>query len=198
MRSTMSEANQENAEPSNPTVAFERRDVSVRGLVWFVIGLTGLIMTTILVVFGLYSRLAAERTLQTRSKFPVAESARQAARKADPAGPLPPSPRLEGVAPLPPGQQSGRMIPPEQPEQHDVGRIRPGAPKILYDSQEAELDSWRWADADHTAARIPIAEAISRLAAKPGDVLKARPGNKPPTDQPRETNSGRTAQGGPP
>jgi hypothetical protein len=166
--------------PHNPTVAFERRDVNIRGIVWFVFGLVILIGTAILTVFGVYAHLSADRERITRSQFPIAEKARQAVRKADPAGPLPPTPRLDGIVNLPPTQEPGRMFPAPPPRQTGG-------------DQDQALDSWHWANADHTVASIPIADAISRLV-KSG-ALKAKPGSKPPagdaTGQPSETNSGR-------
>jgi hypothetical protein len=182
----MAELLETGGEPRNPTVAYERRDVSVRGLVWFVIGLAILIVITLAIVFWLNWRFAAQRARQTKSDYPLADQAWKAARKADPAGALPPAPRLEGVVRLPAGREAGRTFPPGAPEQHDVGRLE-AASRAVYDVQEAQLESWSWADADHTAARIPISEAMRRLLAKPGDQLKAKPAHKPAgRDNPEE------------
>jgi hypothetical protein len=187
--------------PENPTVAFERKDVNPKGIMWFLVGLAVLIVIVLFVVFGLFVHYSAVEARQKRSDFPVAEAIRREAREADPAGLLPPAPRLEGVVTLPAAESAGRVFPPAAHEQHDVGRIHPGAAQVLYDVQEKELDSWQWADADHKAARIPVAEAMSRLLDKPGDRLKARAGSKrPDPDGPRQrprTDSGRSSEGGP-
>jgi hypothetical protein len=185
---TMSDVHNSPETPhQNPTVAFERRDVNVRAIAWFVFGLTILIAICIATVFGVYSHFNAAREQQTRSEFPLAESARQATRKADPAGALPPAPRLDGVVKLPAGQESGRMFPPG-----------PLAQKV--NSDVRDLNSWRWVDADHAAACIPITEAMNRLLANSGGALKSRPGGKPPVKdkagEASETTPGRTPHEG--
>jgi hypothetical protein len=115
-------------------------------------------------------------------------------RETDPEKLLPPSPRLDGIVPVAPGQPAGRILPAF--EQPDLWNAR-----LLYDAQERTINSWQWLDKDRTIARIPIAEAMSRLSAKPGDVLKARPGSRPPVrdeiaDQPSASNAGRGSIGG--
>jgi hypothetical protein len=201
----MSEGAQQNPaepDPRNPSVAFEPRDVNIRGIVWFAIGLAILIAVSVTAVFGIYAKFAGEQARKTRSEFPVAEAARQRAREADPAGPLPPPPRLGALRPLPPGQPAGRMFTVRRgaPGQDDEDRGRREAARVLHDAQQGRLDSWGWSDKDKTTAHIPIGEAISRLLAKPGDVLKERPGSQPvdwdAQSTPRETNSGRAMAGG--
>jgi hypothetical protein len=168
----------------NPTVAFERRDVNIRAIVWFGVGLSCLIGASLAVVYGIYWRLDAERVRATRSDFPVAEATRRRLQENDPGKLLPPAPRLDGIVPVPPGQAAGRML--------------PGA-ATFGEGQVMEPAVGQWADKDHTVARIPIGEAMSRLLAKPGDLLKARPGAKAMADasiQPNASNSGRGAGAG--
>jgi hypothetical protein len=180
-------------EQQNPTVAFERRDVNIRAIVGFAVGLSAMIGIVLLVIGVLYSRF--ENAARARKpEFPMAAAVRRNLRETDPDKLLPPPPRLDGVVPLVPGQPAGRIIPAF--EQPDVWNAR-----FFYDAQERTLNSWQWVDKDHTIARIPVAEAMSRLLAKPGDVLKARPGARPPdaneiADQPSASNSGRGSIGG--
>ena len=169
-----------NNDARNPTVAFERRDVNIRGIGWFAAGLAVLIVASLAVVYGVYCRLEGERARVTRSDFPVAEAARRRFQEKDPGKLLPPAPRLDGIVPVPLGQSAGRMLP------------IPAAP--LVDGQEKSATVGQWADKDHTVARIPIGEAIGRLLAKPADLLKSRQGAKPfaeAAQPPTASNSGR-------
>jgi hypothetical protein len=180
-------------EQQNPTVAFERRDVNIRAIVGFAIGLSAMIGIVLLVIGVLYSRF--ENAARARKpEFPMAAAIRRNLRETAPDKLLPPPPRLDGVVPVAPGQPAGRILPAF--EQPDVWNAR-----FFYDAQERILNSWQWVDKDHTIARIPIAEAMSRLSAKPGDVLKARPARTPSgrdetADQPSASNSGRGSIGG--
>jgi hypothetical protein len=180
-------------EPENPTVAFERKDVNTRAIVGFAIGLSAMIGIVLLVIGVLYSRV--ENAAGARKpEFPMAAAVRRNLRETDPEKLLPPPPRLDGVVPVEPGQPAGRILP--AVEQPDVWNAR-----YFYDAQERTLNSWQWVDKDHTIARIPIAEAITRLSAKPGDVLKARSGPRLPGaneigEQPSASNSGRGSIGG--
>jgi hypothetical protein len=180
-------------EQQNPTVAFERRDVNIRAIVGFAFGLSAMIGIVLLVIGVLYSRF--ENAARARKpEFPMAAAVRRNLRETDPGKLLPPPPRLDGVVPVAPGQPAGRILPAF--EQPDVWNAR-----FFYDAQERTLNSWQWVDKDHTIARIPIAEAMSRLLAKPGDILKAGRGPRPPGaneigDQPSASNSGRGSIGG--
>jgi hypothetical protein len=181
------------AEASNPTVAFERKDVNIRAIVIFAIALVGMVVIALVAISGLYSRLQGEAR-KAKSDFPVAEAVRRNLRETAPEKLLPPPPRLEGVVPLSPDQPAGRMIP-------SFDQAGPGNARVLYDEQEHILATWHGPDKDHPNSRIPIAEAMSRLLVKPGDILKARPGPKPTgrdesADQPSAANSGRGSIGG--
>jgi hypothetical protein len=154
--------------------------VSIRGTVWFAFGLSCLIGASLAVVYAVYWRLDAERVRATRSDFPVAEAARRRLQQNDPGKLLPPAPRLDGIVPVPPGQPAGRVL--------------PGLAATLVEDDVKNVAGWQWADKDHTIARIPIGEAMSRLLAKPGDLVKARPGAKAMADAsnpPSASNSGR-------
>jgi hypothetical protein len=169
-----------NANATNPTVAFERRDVSIRGIVWFGAGLSILIGVSLALIYGVYWHLVGDRARVTRSDFPVAEAVRRRLQERDPGELLPPAPRLDGIVSAPPGQAAGRVV--------------PGLAGTLGEGQEKDLAVWQWTDKKQSAARIPVREAMNRLLAKPGELLKARPGAKPfvgAADQPNASNSGR-------
>jgi hypothetical protein len=196
----MTEGRQENAagvhppagspnEPQNPTVAFERNDVNIRGIVAFAIGLTLMVGIALVAITGLYSRFQ-DGARKSKTEFPVAEAVRTELRETNPVELLPPRPRLDGIVLPPP---AGRVFPTS--DQADSGNAR-----ALYIKQEQILNAWHGMDKDHPNPRIPITEAMRRLIAKPGDFLKARPGPRPPnsndaTAQPNAANSGRGADG---
>jgi hypothetical protein len=185
----------------NPTVAYERADIHPRAIIWFVAALACGIAATLVALVGLFWWFYGDQERQSRSAFPVAEAARQQARESDPDRLLPPPPRLEGLEPLQTGNSRGRVFPTFSNEQHDIGRLRPGMAQTVYAQQERVLTTWQWLDSTHTVARIPIAEAIARLLAKPGDILKARTGAKPfsrgeESLQPGASSSGRVTDGG--
>jgi hypothetical protein len=173
------------AEPRNPAVAFERRDVHIGGVLWFGVFLAGLVGASLIVVYGVYWHFKGERARAIRSGFPVAEATRKRLEQTDPAKLLPPAPRLERIVPVPEQQPAGRMLP-------STLAFAPDGTNLL--------QSWGWTNEGHTAARIPVSEAISRLLAKRADVLKARPGARPMvvdrSDRPNSSNSGRGPVGG--
>lgn len=168
----------------NRTVAYERRDVNISAILWFAVGLAGLIGISMAVVYGVFWHLMAKEAQATRARFPVAEADRSQWRKTDPARLLPPAPRLESVVPVPEGQEAGRMLP---------------FPTTANSTAPEHLgDAWAWADKDHAAARIPIAEAMRRFVSHAGPMLTARPGIEPPASggRPSPMNSGRGRPGG--
>ena len=193
LRDSTAGAGGDSPSPENPTVAFERKDVHIQGIVAFGVGLAVLIGVALLVIAGYYSYLQSQAR-KVNSEFPVADAVRRDLRATDPGKLLPPAPRLDGIGPISPGQPAGRVIP--AIEQADYSTARD-----YYEKQERILESWHSADKDHPNARMPIAEAIRRLANKPGDLLKARPGSKPvpsdkTVDRPSAANSGRGWTGG--
>jgi hypothetical protein len=187
-------------EPHNPSVAYERTDVNTRAVIWFATALAVGIAVVMVAMFVLYWHYDADESRQKRSDFPVATTTREQLRASDPDKLWPPSPRLEGISPTLPDQDPGRVYPADRPADHDVGRLRPSTARTLYDEWERQLDTWQWADPDHKAARIPIGEAMRRLVAKPGDLLKSRPADGSTVDDvarpPGRSNSGRGPIGG--
>jgi hypothetical protein len=179
--------------PRNATVAFERKDVNIRAILAFAVGLMVMIGIALLVIAGLYTRFQ-DQARKAKSEFPMAEAVRRNLRETDPGKLLPPKPRLDGIVPVSPEQPAGRVLP-------SFDQAGPENARVLYDAQEQILTSWHGVDEDHPNPRIPIVEAMSRLLAKPGDILKARPGPRPTgrdetADQPSAANSGRGSIGG--
>jgi hypothetical protein len=186
-------------EPTNPTVAYERSDVNARAVVWFVTALAvGIAVVMIGLIWG-YDAFASRESRRKQPQNPVAADVRKGYAKSDPNKLLPPSPRLEGIASPTAEPSPGRVLPPDAPEEHDVGRTRLGTAAALNAAQERVLnETWEWVDKEHTAARIPIIEAMTRLLAKPGDRLKARDDGKESAEgsPPGRSNSGRSVNDG--
>jgi len=116
---------------------------------------------------------------QKKSTFPLAVEAHKHPPELQR---LPPSPRIEGFDR-------------EHPE-HSVGRNTPGTAQELIQAQEALLHKYEWTNAERTAARIPIEEAMKRLATPGG--LPARADGRPSdlySAQPSQTSSGQRPRG---
>jgi hypothetical protein len=185
-----------NGEPRNPTVAFEPKDVNVKVVVWFVTALAAGIAVVLVGLVGFYWWLYREDATKNVAASPVAREVREQARRTDPELMLPPSPRLEGIAPVSKERIPGRVRPSDELQQHDVGRYRPGSAQVLYAEQEQVLAAgWAWLDGDHKAARIPLAEARAKLLAKPGDLLKARAGRGAANRDESEARPSRNSSG---
>jgi hypothetical protein len=186
----------------NPTVAFERSDVYTRGILVFALALAAGIAAAMLVVLALFWRFHDDRSQKTNSDLPVVQDARRQFAATGPDGLLPPPPRLEGIAPITSDRLIGRLPPGENQPSSDIGRIVPGTAQRYYASQEILLrETWEWTDKNHTAARLPVDVAMSRLLAKPGAGLKARNEDRTadePAAQPSRSNSGRTSEGAKP
>jgi hypothetical protein len=175
----MSERPADQGELRNPDVRREETDVDTKAIMSFVAALAAGIVVVMLAMWGLFLRFWHEEEEKKKSTYPLAIREREQSPLEDR---LPPSPRIEGL-----GQT--------KPE-HSVGRINSGTAQVLIQAQEAELNSYGWANAERTVARIPIEEAIERLA-KP-DALLARKEGRPVDrylSEPSETSSGRRARG---
>jgi hypothetical protein len=180
-------------EPRNPTVAFEPTDVNTPGVVWFITALAVALVTVMVAMVGFYGYFFDRESQKKASQYPVAANTREHIRKTDPDKLLPPSPRLEGIAPVSRDDIPGRVRPIDEKQEHDVGRFRLGAARTLYEEWERTLnDTWEWVDDKHTAGRIPVSEAMDLLLKKPGNYLKARgEDRRDDTHPPSRTGSGR-------
>jgi hypothetical protein len=175
----MSESSAEPGGPHHPSVRHERTDVDTKAIMAFVAALGVGIVIVMAAMWGMIVLFSNSEDAKKRSTYPLVVQERQQTTAEER---LPPPPRAEGLGPT-------------QPE-HSAGRRSPGTAAELVDAQEALLHEYAWANADHTAARIPIDEAIKRLA-KPG-ALPARSDGRPIDrflDEPSQTSSGQRTRG---
>jgi hypothetical protein len=151
-----------NGEPHNPDVRHERTDVNTRSVLWFAAALAASIVVVMVILWVQFRALHSAELREKRPQFLLAA-------KADT---VPPAPRLEGV---------GLTGAPE----HSVGRHKPGAAAVQIRQEEQTLQTYGWVEAGKVA-RIPIAEAMKRLAES--GKLPSRKGDKAGAG--REKNEG--------
>lgn len=166
----MSESPADHGGLHRPDVRRERTDVDTKAIMTFVAGLAGGIAIVMLALWGLFNLFSRQEQVQKKSAYPLAAREREETSIADR---LPPPPRLEGL-----------------------GREAATTAWALIEAQEATLQRYEWANAEKTAARIPIDEAIKRLG-KPG-ALPARNDGRPVDEflaEPSETSSGQRPRG---
>jgi hypothetical protein len=183
---------QVNGEPRNPDVHFEHTDVNSRAVIWFVVGLAAGLAVVMLILWGLFNLFMRSEEARKKSTFPMAVEERKQLQLEQR---LPPHPRLEGLGPVGPDREVGRMPSTDIQPQSDVGRIRPSGAAVLYREQDARLATYGWVDEkDKKTAHVPIEVAIRMLAGK----LPARKGEDVPKEQgpPSQTNSGRPSAEG--
>jgi hypothetical protein len=178
--------------PRNPDVAYERTDVDSRAVIWFVVALAVALAVTMLILWGMFRLFMGTEEVRKKSTFPMAVETR---RQLLPEQRLPPQPRLEGLGPIDPDENIGRMRTTDIAPEQDVGRFRLGGAAALYREQDAQLSSYGWVDgSEKKMAHIPVDEAIARLA----DKLPARKGEDVPKDSgpPSRSSSGRVPREG--
>lgn len=154
-------------EPRNNSVSYERSDVDIRSVMWFVTALAVGIAVVMVFLVVLYSRLDVSLEEQ-RAASGAANPQREVMLRKSREHLLPPQPRLEGLGKLPVGQE--------------IGRIQPEPPHFPYDPKHDDVNEWHWADASHSAACIPIGEAMTKMLQKPEAYFKARNEAKPSSD----------------
>jgi hypothetical protein len=183
---------QVDGQPRNPDVAYEHTDVDSRVVIWFVAGLAIALAVILLVLWGMFRHFLGAEDARKKSTLPMAVETRG---QLLPDQNLPPKPRLEGLGEIGPDRNIGRMRTTDISPQHDVGRFRPGGSDVLDQEQDAILSSYGWVDGNEKkVARIPIEEAIARLA----DKLPARKGDgvRNDTGPPSRSSSGRVPREG--
>jgi len=161
----------------NPDVRHERTDVDTRAVLSFVVALAAGIGVAMGVLWGVFWLFFGVEASQKRSSYPLLVEQRE---RETPAQRLPPSPRLEGVGGTGP--------------EHSVGRNKPGAAVVQAQAEAVALSSYAWRDGEK-AARIPIRDAMTRLAGK----LPARQDARPAREffeEPSRSSSGRRSRGG--
>jgi len=179
----MSELHDPPSEQHTPDVRYEKTDVNTRAVIGFALGLAAWLGLVIVVLWYGFLYLFHRENRIKESQFPVAEAYRQRTTEDQ---------RLPKTGPIIEG------FPQERP-QHTLGRFGVPSAQELLTADEAWLAGYGWMDADHTVARIPIAEAMQRVVGK----LPAR-SDKPPVVRdgadslPTSSSSGRRTPGGPP
>ena len=123
--------------PSRPSPGHEISDVSVRAVVWFVVGLILAGGALHLLSHGLFVTLLAYETRANQSTFPLADEER---------GESPNNPGLEGIKKMQARSEAGRPSPYVHPED-------------LEPSKQPALNEFAWVDRNKGIVRIPIDQA---------------------------------------
>ena len=123
--------------PSRPSPGHEISDVSVRAVVWFVVGLIVGGGALHLLSHGLFVSLLAYETRANQSTFPLADEER---------GESPSEPGLEGIKKMQARSEAGRPSPYVHPED-------------LEPSKQPALNEFAWVDKNKGIVRIPIDQA---------------------------------------
>jgi hypothetical protein len=173
----------EQHEPRNEDVRYEHSDVNSKAAIGFAAALAVWLAVVIGLLWGMFLFLYHGETGRKRSEFPIAEQRRQGTT---------PDQRLPGAGPIVEG------FPFEKPV-HSLGRYQQSTAQARAAEEEAWLAAYHWADAKHTIAQIPIAEAMKRLLGKL-PVRKDAPQNPRSETEglPTVSSSGRMPAGGPP
>jgi len=125
------------SEPTNPSVAYEPKDVNA-GMVWrFLIALLLTVLGAQVVVWGVYRVFSTRETRNEQAPWPLRAAETRI---------LPPEPRLQGAP--------GHDIQPQE----ELKEMRAG--------EDAILNSYGWVDEKAGIARIPINEAMKVLLVK--------------------------------
>jgi hypothetical protein len=167
----------------NLDVRYEKTDVNARAVLGFALGLAVWLALVIVVLwYGFLYLLHSENRIK-ESQFPIAEEYRERTTEDQ---------RLPKTGPIIEG------FPGDRP-QHTLGRFGLPSAQERINADEAWLAGYGWMDADHSIARIPIAEAMRRIVGK----LPARSENPPVARDgadslPTSSSSGRRTPGGPP
>jgi hypothetical protein len=146
-------------EPSNPEVRHEPSDVSVRGVLLFAVGMIVFGVVVQVVIAVMFNVLAAREEARKASSFPLAS----------PRSELPPTPRLEGIEPMPSPVPGG-----------------------------GDPDAPAWVDEKAGLVRMPVSKAIDRaleegwLTVRKGAVRW----HSRVADMPSDASSGRRTWGG--
>jgi hypothetical protein len=169
-------------EPHNADVRYEKTDVNTRAVLGFGLGLAVWLALVIVVLWYGFLYLFHSENRTKESQFPIAEEYRERTTEDQ---------RLPKMGPIIEG------FPKDRP-QHTLGRFGLPSAQERLAADEAWLSGYGWADADHTIARIPIAEAMQRIVGK----LPARSDVLPTVRDgveslPTSSSSGRKIPGGP-
>ncbi|MFL5243444.1 MAG: hypothetical protein ACJ8FY_15165 [Gemmataceae bacterium] len=135
---------------SHPNAGHERSDISVRAVVWFVIGLALSGGALHLLSHSLFVYLQNFETRTKASSFPLADEER---------GRPPSEHELEGIKKMEARTEAGRAGPYVSPED-------------LQPSNQPALNTFEWVDKEKGIVRIPIVRAMRTVLEK--NLLPAR------------------------
>lgn len=143
--------NHEQHEPTNPDVRFEHSDVNTNAAIGFAVALAVGLAVIMAAVWGLFVLFEDREIARKQSMYPSPDSV---AGKSRIDRPPTMTPWIEG-------------IPAGKPE-YTFGHFGPASALTRQQIDDATLAKYEWLNAEHTAARIPIQEAMKRLAAQSG------------------------------
>jgi hypothetical protein len=153
---------------SNPDITHEVSDVNTRGILWFVLFLAGLIIVSLLLLRGMFNLFESWARTAEGERPVMARTAEER---------LPPEPRLQGA----PGYTvEGQNLELKEPQAEW---------KVVQRKWEEELTSYGLVDRDQKIARMPIDEAIKKVARDGIQPVKTQNSNQQPQPQPVQTPS---------
>lgn len=146
-------------EPTNPNVRYEHTDVNSGAAIGFAVALGVGLAIIMGAVWGMFLLFENKETARKQSLYPSPDILQSSA----PGQEKPPTmtPWIEG-------------IPAGKPE-YTFGRFGPASAIVKLRADDAVLTSYEWLNAERTVARIPIFEAMKRLAADSADTGGRKP-----------------------
>ena len=159
---------------TNPDVAHEHSDVSVRPLLWFVAGLTAFTAAMALAMYLMFQFFQQREQAAELRPSPLARQGQDR---------LPPEPRLQLAPGFEVRTEDGRRIPLTYDTEAPIERSP--QPQSEYwqvrDEWDRKLRGYGWVDQGAGTVRVPIDEAIRRYAER--QKTKQGAGQAPPAGQ---------------
>lgn len=137
------------ANPTNPTVTFERLDVNINSIVYFGIGLSAAVVFCWFVIWGTFVAFDASFAREKQSPFPLAKAERDR---------LPNGPRLEQVQKI----ADKVMTPYSADVSADAFKVEQAK------SQAPDLLTYGWVDEKDGVVHVPIDVAVRLVARRYG------------------------------
>ena len=171
----------------NPDVTHEASDVSVAGVVKFVIGLSVLGIVVFVLMWGMFRFMYAQETEKEPDPGPMAMSPQER---------LPPAPRLQAAPGFGVKLEDGQWVPLEKREPEAEYRV-------LREQWAGDLSCWeRGAEKTHLTACVPIDQAMEKVVGLPSrvkEISEEGPGWRAEDygiDPPTAASSGRVTERG--
>ncbi|MDQ3805524.1 MAG: hypothetical protein M3416_17055 [Acidobacteriota bacterium] len=142
---------------TNPDVAHEHSDVSVRPLLWFVFGLT---VFTAAMALAMYLMFLFFQQREEAAELRPSPLARQGEDR------LPPEPRLQLAPGFEVRTEDGRRVPLDYDQDSPVDRSPQPQSEYWQVREEwrRRLNGYGWVDQNAGTVRVPIEEAMRRYA----------------------------------